>query len=59
LTGYAYVANWLLGHVGPDVGISPRAYPVVDMMRSVGSRYLQDHADRFPAQFDDIIASAL
>jgi hypothetical protein len=59
LTGYGYVANWLLGRLGPQIGISPLAYPAVEMMQAVRAPYLRDRAEQFQARLDDIIASAL
>jgi hypothetical protein len=59
LAGYGYVANWLLDRLGPQIGISPLAYPVGEMMQAVRSPHLRGHAEQFPARLDDIIASAL
>lgn len=59
LTGYGYVANWLLGRVGPQIGISPLAYPAVELMQATPALYLRDRAEQFEARLDDIIASAL
>lgn len=59
LTGYGYVANWLLGRLGPEIGVSPLRYPAVELMQHVVSPHLREHAEQFPARLDDIIASAL